>query len=79
MCMGILYVCMSVSHVHAWCWRRSEEGSYSCEPPCGCWELNLDPLEDWQELWTVDPAPHIIFLIQLGSTDSDTVASCASA
>lgn len=44
---GDLPQCMSVYHAHARCPQRPEEGigspgmSYSCEPPCGFWELNL--------------------------------------
>jgi hypothetical protein len=25
-----------------------------CEPPCGCWELNLGPLEEQSELSTAE-------------------------
>ena len=43
----------SVYHVHTWCPGKSEDGvessgarvTDSCELSCGCWELNLDPLE----------------------------------
>ena len=27
-----------------------------CEPPCGCWELNLGPLEEQQVLLTTEPS-----------------------
>ena len=44
--------CMSMHHVCAWFWRRSEGGTKSlgigdmdgCDPPCGCCELNLGHL-----------------------------------
>ena len=26
-----------------------------CEPPCGCWELNLGPLEEQSVLLTAEP------------------------
>jgi hypothetical protein len=26
-----------------------------CEPPCGCWELNSEPLEDQSVLLTTEP------------------------
>ena len=28
----------------------------SCEPPCGCWELNSGPLEDQAMLLTSEPS-----------------------
>ena len=28
----------------------------SCEPPCGCWELNLCPLEEQPVLLTAEPS-----------------------
>ena len=27
-----------------------------CEPPCGCWELNLGPLEEQAVLLTTEPS-----------------------
>ena len=27
-----------------------------CEPPCGCWELNLGPLEEQSVLLTAEPS-----------------------
>ena len=27
-----------------------------CEPPCGCWELNLGPLEEQSVLLTCEPS-----------------------
>ena len=32
----------------------------SCELPCGCWELNLGPLEEQLELFTTEPSLIII-------------------
>ena len=26
--------------------RESDLTTYSCEPPCGCWELNSGPLKE---------------------------------
>jgi hypothetical protein len=39
-----------------------------CEPPCGCWELNSEPLEEQSVLLNAKPSlqPHIFFLA-LGS------------
>jgi hypothetical protein len=54
-----------------WCPKRPEEGVRShgtgvrerCEPPWGCWESNLGPLEEQPVLLTTDlsvsPAPHL--------------------
>jgi hypothetical protein len=27
-----------------------------CEPPCGCWDLNLGPLEEQSALLTTEPS-----------------------
>ena len=52
----------------AWCLHRSEEGTKSsatavmdgCEPPCGCWELNLNLLQEQVFLTaTVQPRPFL--------------------
>ena len=51
-----------VYHVHGWYLWKSEKGSLgtgitdSCEPPCGCWELNLGLLPE-QMLSTTEPSP----------------------
>lgn len=44
---------MPVYHLHAWCLQNPEEGVGSLETGitdgcefCGCWEMNLGPLED---------------------------------
>jgi len=36
----------------------------SCELPCGCWELNLDPLEEQSVLLSTEPSlqPHATIL-----------------
>jgi hypothetical protein len=33
-----------------------------CEPPCGCWDLNLGPLEEQLVLLTAEPSlkPHFM-------------------
>jgi hypothetical protein len=47
-----IHVCMYVHPMCAWHQRSEEVRSpgteviASCEPPCRCWELNLDPLQD---------------------------------
>ena len=54
LCLDVLPACMSVYNIHVWCPRRPVEGDRypgtgaadSCELSCGCWELNLGPLEE---------------------------------
>jgi hypothetical protein len=49
-------------HIHLYITRRPEEGikypgtgfTDGCEPPRGCWELNLGLLEDQQVLLTTE-------------------------
>lgn len=76
--MNVLPACMSVYHVTACCWRKSEEGFGSsgtedvdgCEPPCRCWESIFDPLQEQHILLTVKPwlKPKISLKNQLGNT-----------
>jgi hypothetical protein len=64
--------CMYVCYVHAWYPRSSEEGIQSpgmevidtYEPPCGCPELNPDPLQEQKVLLTTEPPlqPRNLFL-----------------
>jgi hypothetical protein len=35
----------------------------SCEPPCGCWELNSEPLEEQSVLLTTEPSLQPLSLI----------------
>lgn len=64
MCINVFFPeCIGAHYVCAWYPRRSEEGTGcpgtglmdSCEPPCGCWESNLDPLQQ-QVLLTTEPS-----------------------
>ena len=56
MCVCVLCACL----------LRPEEAIVSsgtgiivaCELSCGCWELNLGPLQKWQVLLTVEPSVH---------------------
>jgi hypothetical protein len=51
-----------VHHVHAWYLERSEEDTRypgtglraGCELPCGCWELNLGPMQELQVFLTAE-------------------------
>ena len=36
--------------------RTSDPITDVCEPPCGCWELNLAPLEEQPVLLTTEPS-----------------------
>lgn len=54
------FACMHiyVHHVHTWCHRPPRTGvTNSCNPqePCGCWKLNLSPLEELPVLLTTEP------------------------
>ena len=57
------FACMFVYNC-AGCPWRPEEGTRlpetgvidSCEPPRGCWEPNLVPLEEWQVMLNVGPS-----------------------
>jgi hypothetical protein len=52
MCIAVLPACMSV-------WSVGSPGAEvvdSCDPPCECWELNLDPLEEQPVLLTAGPS-----------------------
>jgi hypothetical protein len=58
--------CTSVYYSHAGTWEADKHMGSSgagvndgCEPPCGCWELNLGPLEDQSLLLTTEPPPHL--------------------
>lgn len=37
--------------------RASDSITDGCEPPCGCWELNLDPLQEQLVFLTTEPSP----------------------
>jgi hypothetical protein len=43
--------------------RASDPIADSCEPPCGCWELNSGPLEEQPVLVTIEPSlqPQALF------------------
>ena len=46
---------MSLYYVGVWRPQRPEELD-SCELLCGCWKLNLGPLEEQPVLWTAEPS-----------------------
>ena len=61
---------MYVYNVHACCPWRSEESIGSpwnwSKPPCGCWELNLGPLQEQQMLLTAKPAFFPVLFLYFG-------------
>ena len=65
MCMSIMQACMYCTVQYVWCQRWSEEGirSYGTgiingyKPLCGCWEMNLGPLQELLVLSTSDSSP----------------------
>lgn len=71
--MGILLHCTSAHCVHDLCLQRPEEDIRSpvtraadgWEPPCRCWELILDTLEDQWVLLTAEPPPQSLDLLLL--------------
>jgi hypothetical protein len=36
--------------------RASDPITDGCEPPCGCWDLNSEPLEEQSVLLTTEPS-----------------------
>ena len=55
------YLMISYIWVHCDCLqkhqkRASDPTTDGCEPPCGCWELNLGPLEEQSVLLTAEPS-----------------------
>lgn len=68
---AVLPACMYVYPIHAWCLRRSEDGVRSPalefihdhELPCGCWNLNLGPLQEQHSclnLRATSPTPKLV-------------------
>ena len=58
MCTDSLSLCMSGYHVPAWCPQSPEEGvgpsGTGVTDGCGCWNLNLSPLEEQPVLVVTD-------------------------
>jgi hypothetical protein len=53
----LIYVhwCFACMHIYV---RVSDIGvTDTCELPCGCWELDLGPLEEQSVLLTTEPSP----------------------
>jgi hypothetical protein len=36
--------------------RESDVITHGCKPPCGCWDLNSEPLEEQSVLLTAEPS-----------------------
>lgn len=63
MCVTVLPACMRVHHIRSVpveirSLRFPETGVTA---PCGCWELNLDPLQEWQMFLTNEPTLNQLF------------------
>ena len=55
------YVCLLTMKVK----RRSQIVTGSCESPCGCWESNLDPLEEHPVLLTTESSLQLSYRLYL--------------
>ena len=49
--------------IHCCCLQTYQKGASDpitdgCKPPCGCWELNSGPLEEWSVLLIAEPSLH---------------------
>ena len=71
-CVFCLHECMYMHHVCTWFLQRSEEGINlldlgleTVEVLCGCWELNLDPMQE-QELLTSVSSLQPLFPVLVG-------------
>ena len=73
-----MFVCITY-HVHAWCPRRSQEGTRvprigvtdSVEPPCDCCNPCQGPLQEQQlSLTSENLSSLFILFLKLSSTDS---------
>ena len=64
MIMSVLPACM---HMYMWYLQRIKDSAISrgtgvtddCELLRGCWEMNLDPLQNHQVLLTTEPCPQL--------------------
>jgi hypothetical protein len=50
----IYLICVHCSYLQTHQKRTSDPITDGCEPPCGCWELNSEPLEEQPVLLTVE-------------------------
>ena len=71
--VSVLPASMSSHYVQVWCLRGPDESTGSpgtgvtdhCEPPCGCRELNLGPLEEQPLLLTTTLFLQVLFYLSL--------------
>jgi hypothetical protein len=60
LCMWIHHHCLQTHQK-----RTSDLITDGCEPPCGCWELNLGLLEEQSVHLTTEPSLLLPFLINI--------------
>jgi hypothetical protein len=65
------FIYLSYVWVHCSCLQTPQKSALDpitdgCEPPCGCWELNPEPLEEQSVFLTSEPSlqPIILILIE---------------
>ena len=51
--------CLASMETRRECWITRTRVRDSCELPCGCWELNLEPLEEQPVLLVTEPSPSL--------------------
>jgi hypothetical protein len=52
----IYYMCVHCSYLQTHQKGALDPITDSCEPPCGCWELNSEPLEEQSVLLAAEPS-----------------------
>lgn len=57
-CVHNICVCLVPKGDRRVHWNPGAGVTDSCEPLCGCWELNFDPLQEQPVLLTTDPSLH---------------------
>lgn len=85
MCVGILSACMYVYHVHTVPLEARKsvrshgtEVTYTCKPPCGYWDPNLNPRDEQQVLLTAKPSLWLQrFIYYLGTSVCTCACECS--
>jgi hypothetical protein len=74
----ILILCIWVCCLQTHQKRASDPITDGCEPPCGCWELNWEPLEEQSVLLTAEPPLYMCHGLYMLGPGSDTIRRCGS-